>query len=107
MNSTAYERIGRVHFQNNNIGAGFNYISEFEDSYDTIRIETQIQIDFVERGWLGDITYWATNGFDTKDCNSDDITSEPICVKDVLCVRVEVKSESDSAVTWTYTFLKY
>lgn len=107
MNSTGYERIGRVLFHKDNIGAGFNYISAFEDSYDTIRIETPIQIDFVERGWLGDITYWATSGFDVNDYETHDLTSEPTCVKDALCVRVEVKSESDSAVTWTYTFLKY
>jgi hypothetical protein len=107
MNSTDYERIGRVHFHKDNIGAGFKYISSFEDSYDTIRIETPVQIDFVERGWLGDITYWATNGFDINDYKKRNLTSEPVCIKDALCIRVEVRSKLDSSVEWTYTFLKY
>lgn len=34
MNSTVYTRIGRVYFQKDNEGSGFNYINEFEDNYD-------------------------------------------------------------------------
>ena len=108
MNNVVYNYIGRVYFKKDNIGAGFNYIKEFEDSYDTIIITTDIEINFVERGWIGDITYWAANGFDIKDYkNRDLLTSEPRYVRDVLCIRVDVRSEQGSPVEWKYTFLKY
>lgn len=107
MNSTCYKHIGRVYFHKDNVGAGCNYIYEFEDSYDTITITTYVEIDFVHRGWLGDITYWATNGTDVKDYEATDLTSECIQVKDALCARVEVRSKQDDQVEWTYTFLKY
>lgn len=108
MNNVVYERIGRVLFKKDNIGSNCNYIKEFEDSCDTIILITDTEIDFVERGWLGDLTYWATHGFDIKDYEKEDLTSEPVCVRDVLCIRVEVKkSEPDCPVEWKYTFLKY
>lgn len=107
MNSVVYGGIGRVHFKKDNIGAGFNYIKSFEDSCNTITITTEIEIDFIERGWLGDITYWAFNGCDLNDYEKRDLTSEPRCIKDALCIRVDVKSEPDNPVEWTYTFLKY
>ena len=89
------------------MGAAFNYISEFEDYDDSIVITTPVMIDFVERGWLGDITYWADKGFNIKNDETSDFTSEGIHVKDVLCVRVGVKSEHGCPVEWTYMFLKY
>ena len=107
MNSVIYERVGRVHFKNGNIGAGVNYIRSFEDSYDTITITTEIEVDFIERGWLGDITYWAGSGLDLNDYEKRDLTSEPRCIKDALCIRVEVRSKPDCPVEWMYTFLKY
>ena len=107
MNNTVYERIGRVHFKKDNIGAGCNYIVEFEDSYDTIVITTIVELDFIERGWLGDITYWASRGVDIKDYEKRDLTSESKCVKDALCARVEVRHKPDYPIEWTYTFLKY
>lgn len=107
MNSVVYNHIGRVHFKKDNIGAGAKYIREFEDFCDTIKITTEVELDFIERGWLGDITYWASKGFDVKDYEKSDLTSEPKCIKDALCIRVEVRSEPDSSVEWIYTFLKY
>ena len=86
MNNVVYDHIGRVLFQKDNIGTTCRYIKELEDSYDEITIVTDAEIGSVERGWLGDITYWATHGFDVKDYETRDLTSEPICVKDVLCV---------------------
>ena len=109
MNNVVYERIGRVLFHKDNVSVGFNYISEFEDSHDSIVITTDIAIDFVERGWLGDITYWATNGWLVNDytCDTGDLTSEPTYIRDALCIRVEARSEPERPVEWKYTFLKY
>ena len=107
-NSTAYMHIGRVYFHKDNIGAGFEYIKEFEDNCDSVIIISDIEIDFVYRGWVGDITYWATGGFNVKDCNCiGDLTSEARHVKDALLARIEVKSDRGCAVEWKYTFLKY
>lgn len=101
-----YNCIGRVLFQRNNIDKDFMYIKEFEDSYNAITIKTEIEIDFIERGWLGDLTYWATGGGDIRN-ELNNCTSEPVFIKDALCIRVEVRSELARPVVWTYTFLKY
>lgn len=106
MNSTAYSRIGRVYFQKGNEGSGFNYVEEFEDNYDQLIIRSAFQIDFVYRGWIGDITYWASLGIDAKDTEKMDLTSEPHCVRDVLCVRVNVTRDDGAPVRWEYVFLK-
>ena len=107
MNSTAYKRIGRIYFQKDNEGSGFNYVYEFEDNNDEIVIKSPAQIDFVYRGWLGDITYWAADGMDMNNPEKTNLTSESCCVKDVLCVRVNVKDDGDAPVMWEYVFLKY
>ena len=107
MNNVVYDHIGRVLFQKDNIGTTCRYIKELEDSYDEITIVTDIEIGSVERGWLGDITYWATNGWHVTNFELKDLTSESVCVKDALCIRIEVKTEPDSTVEWKYTFLKY
>lgn len=107
MNSTAYKRIGRVYFQKDNEASGFNYVYEFEDNNDKIVIKSSAQIDFVYRGWLGDITYWAADGMDMNNPEKTNLTSESCCVKDVLCVRVNVKDDGNAPVMWEYVFLKY
>ena len=107
MNSTAYSRIGRVYFQKDNEGSGLNYVYEFEDNNDEIVIKSPAQIDFVYRGWLGDITYWAADGMDMNNPEKTNLTSESCCVKDVLCVRVNVKDDGNAPVVWEYVFLKY
>lgn len=107
MNSTAYGRIGRVYFQKDNTGSGLNYVYEFEDDNDEIVIKSPAQIDFVYRGWLGDITYWAADGMDINNPEKTNLTSESCCVKDVLCVRVNVKDDGNAPVMWEYVFLKY
>ena len=107
MNSTTYERIGSVYFQKGNEGSGFNYVEEFEDDDDQLIIRSPFQIDFVYRGWIGDITYWASHGIDTKDMGKMDLTSEPHYVRDVLCVRVNVTCNRGEPVMWKYVFLKY
>ena len=107
MNSTAYKRIGRIYFQKDNEGSGFNYVYEFEDNNDEIVIKSPAQIDFVYRGWLGDITYWAADGMDMNNPEKTNLTSESCCVKDVLCVRVNVKDDGNAPVVWEYVFLKY
>ena len=107
MNSTAYKRIGRIYFQKDNEGSGFNYVYEFEDNNDEIVLKSPAQIDFVYRGWLGDITYWAADGMDMNNPEKTNLTSESCCVKDVLCVRVNVKDDGDAPVMWEYVFLKY
>lgn len=107
MNSTVYSRIGRVYFQKDNEGSNFNYVYEFEDDNDEIVIKSPAQIDFVYRGWLGDITYWAADGMDMNNPKNTNLTSESCCVRDVLCVRVNVTYDSYASVMWEYVFLKY
>ena len=108
MNSTIYEKIGRVDFQRDNIDTRFDYVNEFEDNDDEIVIRSYFQIDSVYRGWLGNITYWASIGTDAKSFERVDLmTGEPCCVKDVLCVRVNVTLHEGEPVMWEYVFLKY
>ena len=107
MNNVVYDHIGRVLFQKDNIGTNCRYIKEFEDSYDEITIVTDVEIGSVERGWLGDITYWAAGGLHINKPEFANLTSEQMCVKDALCIRVGVKAEQGCPVEWIYTFLKY
>jgi hypothetical protein len=107
MNNVVYDHIGKVLFQKDNIGTICRYVKEFEDSYDEITIVTDVEIGSVERGWLGDITYWAAGGWHIAKPKLTDLTSEPVFIKDALCIRVGVKAEQGCPVEWIYTFFKY
>ena len=107
-NSTAYSHIGKLKFENYNFKFEFEYVKEFSNKDDTVVIVSNIEIDCLHRGWIGDITYWATRGYDVANCYDDNTyTSEPQSIKDVLLVRIEADASVESPVEWTYTFLKY
>lgn len=106
-NSIVYDKVRKVCFQKDNMSAELNYIEEFEDYCDQITIKSVVKIDSVYRGWLGDITYWADDGVDVKDYDKVNLTSDPCCVKDALCARVNVMNDSEAPVRWEYVFLKY
>lgn len=106
MNDIVYRRIGKVVFDNGTEQSESNWIHEFEDYEDSIVIKTDVKIDSIRRGWVGNITYFATDGFAINSFEDGKRISMPHCVNDVLLVRCGAAS-SDNAVEWTYTFLKY
>lgn len=109
MNDVVYSGIGKVVFSNECGKIDFSYIKKFEDYDDSIVITTEVEIDALRRGWLGDITYFATNGFrvNSYELNEDrNRIGTQHCVKDVLLIRQGATSGVD-VVEWTYTFLKY
>ena len=84
---------------------GFEYeclINSIEEYDHEIVLETQIIIDDMDRGWIGDLYY---SGVGLALDNTDNITTE-VCLKDVLCARITISYQRGSAVTWRYTFLK-
>ena len=77
---------------------------DIEDYEDYITIETQISLDEITRGWLGDITIKLSGcEFLTLDGN----TEEDVVYKDVLCIRRIFNQYSGDVTTWKYMFMKY
>lgn len=84
------------------------HMTSFDDQYiDETIIESDIKIDGVERGWIGDMFMVADVFYDVeKDCNKIKEDRTIYIRKDVLCARVTACYEHDSIVSWKYTFLK-
>ena len=109
MNDIVYSRIGKVIFSNECGKIDLSYIKEFEDYDDSIVITTEVEIDSLRRGWLGDITYFATNGFRTSsyELNEDrNRIGAPHHVNNVLLIRQGATS-GDGVVEWTQQILQW
>ena len=77
---------------------------DIEDYEDYITIETQISLDGIARGWIGDIT------IRLYGCNYltlDDSAEEDVVYKDMLCVRRIFNQYGGDVTTWKYMFMKY
>lgn len=106
MENYVYERIVASFKDNNGNVVDAKYISSFDDQYiDEIIIESDVQIEGMNRGWVGDLFRIAEKAYDINDASFKNKTSTS-CYKDVLCARVTACYEPDSVVRWKYTFLK-
>ena len=77
---------------------------DFEDYF---VIETEVEIDKVSRGWLGDITFVLSGyNLDEPGTMHENVDKEVTC-RDALCVRRVFDRSSDNVVLWKYTFNKY
>lgn len=84
-----------------------NYPVEILELGDSIEIKTDVVIDGVNRGWIGDITF-NFDGYDLDDHNTVGRNAhEPSVLSDVLCCRRTFDSNDGNMISWTYTFLKY
>ena len=77
------------------------YVTDFEDNEFGFSFETEIPIEGLERGWVGDIKYTLA-GADICTNDKVETTRE---IKDALLVRVSAEKHYD-IVEWKYEFLK-
>lgn len=77
------------------------YVNSFVDKEFEFSFETELPIEGLERGWVGDIQYTLT-GVDIGTNDKVETTRE---IKDALLVRVSAEQYYDM-VEWKYEFLK-
>ena len=77
------------------------YVTNFEDNELGFSFETEIPIDGLERGWIGDIKYTLAGA---DRCTNDKVETTRE-IKDALLVRVSTEKYYD-IVEWKYEFLK-
>lgn len=97
----------RIVFNNGNDAIDFQfgaYISDFED---TFVIETQIAIDDIVRGWIGDVRIVLNGQSLDSTCNWNEEAVDVVLYKDALCYRRTVEHSSTQPVTYKYMFMKY
>jgi hypothetical protein len=104
--NTVYECLDNVILSNPNTSVSLNHIISFHESDLEIEIETYFPADNLKRGWVGDMCYEATRGFDITTDQSTNTTHKKY-VKDILLARVNSYKDGPECVIFTYTFLKY
>jgi hypothetical protein len=92
-----------VTVKNNNNEYSFNCITGFEEYDHEIVVETDVQIDGLVRGFVGDLFY-RTKGTSIKDAKKEVTTVS--CFKEVLLARITVSAQPGYAIVWKYNFLK-
>ena len=107
MANYAYDRIVVVFADDNGNEISAKYICSFDDQYiDEIIIESEIQIEGINRGWVGNLFRIAEGAYNAEDGSFNKNKTSASCFKDVLCARVTACYEPGAAVRWKYTFLK-
>lgn len=106
-----YEKCESIDFKGsrNEDWIHFPYFADIEDDEDSLTISTQVVIDYIDRGWVGDITF-NLKGFDlSKEWTLDNnyTAFNKVKLRDVLCIRKTFNTRQNEAHIWKYTFLKY
>lgn len=87
----------------------FPYLAGIEDDEDSLTISTEAIIDYIDRGWVGEITFNLKGydlGVEWSPCQ--EYTSfQKVKFRDVLCVRRTFSKHRNATGVWKYTFLKY
>jgi hypothetical protein len=79
-------------------------IESFTEYDDDIRITSSIRETFLQRGWVGDLTYETDDGIDIReDCDAHK-TEETF--HNVLLKNVLLTVDRHSACNWEYIILK-
>ena len=101
-----FASISDVTLKNDNYNYTVKYLSDFMEYDSEIVFETGIQIDGLSRGWVGDLFYHISGGYDVESGERVDNIRYATYFSDVLLARVTVSASPGSGVTWRYTFLK-
>lgn len=87
----------------------FPYLADIEDDEDSLTISTEVVIDYIDRGWIGDVTF-NLKGYDLGvEWSSDQeyTAFQKVKLNDVLCIRRTFSKCKKETGVWKYTFLKY
>ena len=103
-----YDRCESIDFKGsrNENWTHFPYVSEVKDVGDSVTISTEVVVDYIDRGWLGDITFNLA-GYSVEVESWERTAFQKVVLKDMLCIRRTFSKDRGSSATWTYTFLKY
>ena len=105
MDNIVYRGISEVRLTNEKDNIKIGCLYSFEDYSNEIIVTSGESIDSLKRGWVGDMVYKTCMGIDVKTGkNINGVSYRGF--KDVLLARINVTSEMDAALKWTYTFLK-
>ena len=85
----------------------FQFGADIIDYDDSFVIETQVGIDDITRGWMGDVRIVLTGQEFSDICNPTDNAKDVVLYKDALCYRRIMEFNHPSAATWKYMFMKY
>ena len=85
--------------EHNLLGYGYN------ESGNTINVETQVYNTALQRGWIGDLYYLIRDNIDIETYDENDLKIIDT-YKDVLLTSVTPMATHGNATCWKYTFLK-
>lgn len=97
----------RITFNDGTKVIDFVYGAEIVDFEDSFVLETQIAIDDIVRGWLGDVRIVLTGRSIIDYCTTEDNVQDVVLYKDALCYRRTVEQSYPEAATYKYMFMKY
>lgn len=97
----------RIVFNNGTGAIDFQFGADISDFEDTFVIETQITIDGIARGWIGDVKIVLNGHSLDSTCNWNEEAVDVVLYKDALCYRRTVEYSSTQPATYKYMFMKY
>lgn len=77
----------------------------YNESGNTISVETSVYNTELQRGWIGDLSYVMPENIDVETYDKNDLVIADT-YKDVLLASVVPSANFESATVWKYTFLK-
>ena len=98
-----YDRMITVTVKNNDSEFEFKHIMGFEEYDHEIEIETDVQIDCLNRGYIGDLFYHAKGA---SLHNPQKEVTTVTCFKEVLLARITISAQPNCTIVWKYNFLK-
>ena len=78
---------------------------DYNESGNTINVETQVYNTALQRGWIGDLYYLIRDNIDIETYDENDLKIIDT-YKDVLLASVVPSANFESVTVWEYTFLK-
>lgn len=78
---------------------------DYNESGNTINVETQVYNTALQRGWIGDLYYLIRDNIDIETYDENDLKIIDT-YKDVLLTSVTPMATHGNATCWKYTFLK-
>ena len=81
------------------------YGYDYNESGNTINVETQVYNTELQRGWIGDLYYLICDNIDIETYNENDLKIIDT-YKDVLLTSVTPTATHGNATCWRYIFLK-
>ena len=103
MDENIYDRISYIALNNEDGRIECKYVVSFDEYDDDITFETDVPIENIQRGWVGDMFVHLV-GVKFSDMNKNVTTTKSI--NNVLLSKITVSCAPNEVVHWRYTFLK-